>query len=122
MQIRVYVEDTDLGGIVYHANYLKYCERARSETFFQNNIPLGENGCFFAVKSLEANYIKPSYLKDLLDVATEVLQCKKTSFIMRQTITRNGEKVFEAVMVIVYLCQGKLKKIPQKTLDFLLAY
>lgn len=122
MQIRVYVEDTDLGGIVYHANYLKYCERARSEIFFQNSIPLGENGCFFAVKSLEANYIKPSFLKDLLDVKTEVLKCKKTSFTMRQTITRGDEKVFEATLVIVYLCQGKLKRIPQTTLNFLLAY
>lgn len=122
MQIRVYVEDTDLGGIVYHANYLKYCERARSEAFFKHKIPLGENGCFFAVKSIKANYVKPAYLGDLLDVDIKVLECKKASFTMNQTITREGEKVFEATLVIVYLCGKRPKKIPQKALDFLLTY
>lgn len=122
MKIRVYVEDTDIGGIVYHANYIKYCERARSEAFFQANIPLGKDGCFLAVKNLEANFIKPTYLGDLLEVKTEILERKKASFKALQTITRGDEKVFEMSLVIVYLCQGKPKRLPSQIYDFLLTY
>lgn len=122
MKIRVYVEDTDLGGIVYHANYIKYCERARSEAFFKNGIKLGENGCFYAVKSLEANYIKPSYLGDLLHVSTKLLEAKKASFTLLQSIFRDEEKVFEAKITLVYLHGEKPRRVPKETLDFLSSY
>ena len=91
MKIRVYYEDTDLGGIVYYANYLKFCERARSEIFFKNSLLPIKNGCHFIVVELKAKYIKPAKFADILEVKTKVLEIKRVYIKLKQTIFRDNE-------------------------------
>ena len=80
VQIRVYYEDTDAGGIVYHSAYLNFCERARSELFFQRGLsPVLESGHFVA-KRVEADYISSARLGDLLCIETKLLVMKGASF------------------------------------------
>jgi len=103
VKIRVYYEDTDLGGVVYHSNYLNFCERARSELFFaRGESPVLEEGHFVA-KSLEADYIKPALFADMLEVKTELLSLKFASFTLRQSIYRGEEKLFEMKIKLAYL-------------------
>jgi acyl-CoA thioester hydrolase len=103
MKIRVYYEDTDTGGIVYHSNYLNFCERARSEVFFSRGItPELESGHFVARK-IEANYFLPAKLGDLLDVKTELLEMKNASFSLKQSIFRDDKKLFELVITLAYI-------------------
>ncbi len=123
MKIRIYYEDTDAGGIVYHSNYFKYCERARSEAFFSNDVPLCNENCGFIVrKIIDADFIKPAFLGDLLDVHVKMVSHKKTSFTVLHEIYRNGEKIFQTHLLAVYVCDGKPSKIPQNVFDFLLKY
>ena len=78
MNIRVYYEDTDLGGIVYHANYIKFCERARSEIFFKNKIvPIDNKQNGFVVRNLKADFLATSTLGDLLSVVTSLIMLKR---------------------------------------------
>lgn len=121
MQIRVYYEDTDMGGIVYHTNYIKYCERARSEKFFRAGIKLGEGNCHFVVKDIGAHFLAPARLGDLLHVSTTVLTCKKVSCVVRHEISCENKKLFWADITLAYVCNGKLAKIDDEALDFLMS-
>lgn len=113
MQVRVYYEDTDVGGVVYHSNYLKFCERARSELFFSRNMsPILDEGAF-VVRSLKAEFLKPAMFGDLLDVSTEFMDMKAASLVLRQTIARGDEKLFEAEIRLAFVNGGKPAKIPQ---------
>lgn len=115
MKIRVYYEDTDVGGVVYHSNYLKFCERARSELFFSRDMsPILEEGAF-VVRSLKADFLKPAVFGDLLDVRTEFLDMKAASLTLRQTILRGEELLFEAQIRLAFVKDGKPVKIPQNT-------
>ena len=115
MQIRVYYEDTDVGGIVYHANYLKFCERVRSEAFFKRGLmPYNENGHFF-IKNLQAEYFKSAYLGDLLDVETKLLKMGAASFELRQSVMRKTEKLFLLDVTLVYVgVDGKIKRLNKR--------
>ncbi|CAM2932067.1 YbgC/FadM family acyl-CoA thioesterase [Helicobacter felis] len=88
MRFRVYYEDTDCGGIVYHANYLKYCERARSEVFFANDLSPCDQQGFFVVRSLQAQFFTPGKLGDTLEVLTKLKELKKVSVILEQEVIR----------------------------------
>lgn len=114
MKIRVYYEDTDTGGIVYHSNYLNFCERARSEAFFSRDLsPVLKTGSFVA-KKLEANFIKPAKLGELLEVKSELKQMKSASFTLTQTIYKDEEKLFEMDIVLVYINNdGRPQKIDE---------
>ena len=103
MKIRVYYEDTDTGGIVYHSNYINFCERARSEAFFCRDISPVLNEGSFVAKKLEANYIKPAKLGDMLDVKSELKHMAMTSFTLTQSIYKKKEKLFEMDIVLVYI-------------------
>lgn len=123
MQVRIYYEDTDSGGVVYHTNYLKFCERARSESFWQNGLKVAdENSGFLVKKILNADFIKPARLGDMVEVTSKVISHKKASFVIHHEILKEGEKIFETDILAVYLCDGKPSRIPQETLDFLIAY
>jgi len=113
MQIRVYYDDTDCGGIVYHSNYLKFCERARSELFFQKGLSPHNNNEFFVVKSCEANWIKPAKFSDILKINTKLIEKKSASILMYQEILRDNEKIFEATFKLVFLKNFKPTKIPK---------
>ncbi|WP_121021802.1 YbgC/FadM family acyl-CoA thioesterase [Helicobacter vulpis] len=88
MRYRVYYEDTDCGGIVYHANYFKYCERARSEVFFANHLSPHDQQGFFVVQSLQAQFLAPGKLGDTLEVFTRLKELKKVSVILEQEVLR----------------------------------
>jgi len=121
VQIRVYYEDTDAGGVVYHTNYIKYCERARSELFFSNDRPVSINDCHFVIKHLEADFVKPARLGDLLDVKTKLVSHKKTSMVIHHEIYKGETLLFKAELLAVYVdvTIGQPKRIDEETLAFL---
>ena len=114
--LRVYYEDTDLAGIVYYANYLKFIERARSEMLKEANVnqmDLIKRGYFFVVTSLKADYLKPAYFEDSLKVITEVAKIKGASIILQQTIFRSEKVLFEASIRLALLDKsGKAARLP----------
>jgi acyl-CoA thioester hydrolase len=114
--LRIYYEDTDLAGIVYYANYLKFIERARSEMLKEanvNQIDLIKRGYFFVVKSLKADYLKPAYFEDSLEVITEVTKIKGASIILQQSIFRSEKVLFEASIRLALLDKsGKAVRLP----------
>ena len=120
MQIRVYYEDTDMGGVVYHSNYLNFCERARSEAFFKRGLsPVVENG-HFVVKDLEAKYLQSSKLGDLLEVKSELIEMKSASFKLKQTIYRDEKVVFSMLITLVYLTfKGRPQKLDDATSELI---
>lgn len=130
MRIRVYFEDTDCGQIVYHTNYIKYCERARSELFFSQNIlPFGEN-CGFVLSSLNAKFIIPARLGDLLEVRSRVIKIRQTSLLIEQQIYRihsaidgSSEEILifsmEALLAFIDTRLQKPLKIPSHFLKVL---
>jgi acyl-CoA thioester hydrolase len=120
VQIRVYYEDTDLGGVVYHSNYLNFCERARSELFFsKGKSPVLAEGHFVA-KSLEADYIKPALFADLLEVKTELISIRFASFTLKQAIYRGEEKIFEMKIKLAYLTHaGEVARFSDETRQLL---
>ena len=118
-KLKVYYEDTDSGGVVYYANYLKFLERARTEALFSigysNNKIQQDFNSLIIVKSCNIEYKKPTYLEDELTVRSFVKSITKTSFFMNQIITRNNEMIVEAQIHLVFVNKdGKPKKIPEQ--------
>tara|TARA_Y100000766_G_C18779670_1_gene542619 strand:+ start:420 stop:842 length:423 start_codon:yes stop_codon:yes gene_type:complete len=118
-KLKVYYEDTDSGGVVYYANYLKFLERARTEALFSigysNNKIQQDFNSLIIVKSCNIEYKKPAYLEDELTVRSFVKSITKTSFFMNQIITRNNEVIVEAQIHLVFVNKdGKPKKIPEQ--------
>jgi len=112
VQIRVYYEDTDTGGVVYHSNYLNFCERARSEAFFRVGLtPVLQNGHFVA-RRVEADYISSAKLGDMLQVKTKFLEMRAASFKLSQSIYRDEKKIFELHITLAYInFEGNPQKI-----------
>lgn len=123
MQIRVYYEDTDVGGVVYHSNYLNFCERARSQLFFDaGRSPILETGHFVA-KHIDADYLKSAKFADILEVKTTLLELKNASFSLLQQVFRGEEKLFEMTIVLVYIdFNGNVSKIPKSEKEFLSSF
>ena len=114
MQIRIYYEDTDCGGIVYHANYLKFCERARSEWFFSSGLLPNDEKFGFVVKNMQLEFLQSSKLGDVLEMHAKILQLKHASIVLEQWITLKEKKIFFATLVLVCVQKdGKISKIPQ---------
>ena len=120
MKFRVYYDDTDAGGIVYHANYLKFCERARSELFFERGKSPAVDGGHFVVKHIEASFIKPAKLGDLLEVKNKIKEMKNASMSLTQTIYKDDTKIFEMTSTLVYVKDGKPSKVSEETKNFFL--
>lgn len=110
--MRVYYEDTDTGGVVYHSNYLNFCERARSEAFFSKGMtPVLQNGHFVA-RRVEADFIKSAKLGDELCVETRLIEMRAASFKLLQTIFKENEKIFELKITLAYInFEGRPQKI-----------
>lgn len=121
LPVRVYYEDTDAGGIVYYANYLKFAERARTEFIRalgvrqQDNLE-EEDKFGFAVKHCEIDYKSPAILDDELVVTVEVLSLKGASVTMHQEIRRGDEVLAEIDITVVYLSlkQKRPVRIPKE--------
>ena len=116
---KVYYEDTDAGGVVYYANYLKFIERARSEIIkslgFSNTNLREKFNLFFIVKYCNINYKKPAKLEDELIVFTSVVSLSKTSLVMKQDVKRHDDLVAEAEVCLVAVnMKGKPTKIPEE--------
>ena len=117
--LKIYYEDTDSGGVVYYANYLKFLERARTEALYSigysNNKILEKFESLIIVKSCNIEYKKSSHLEDELMVRSFVKSITKTSFFMNQIITKAEETIVEAQVHLVFVSkEGKPKKIPEE--------
>ena len=120
LQIRVYYEDTDLAGIVYYANYLKFIERGRSEFVRALGIDQtrlrDERGIVFAVRRVEADYLSPARLDDLLTVTTTLASIGGASLVMDQTVSRGDRTLFAAKVTLVCLgADGRAARLPAQT-------
>ena len=118
-KLKVYYEDTDSGGVVYYANYLKYLERARTEALFSigfsNTKIQNEFNSLIIVKSCNIEYKKPAYLENELTIRSFVKSITKTSFFMNQIITKDKETIVESQIHLVFVNrQGKPSKIPEE--------
>ena len=120
--IKVYYEDTDAGGIVYYANYLKYLERARTEALVKidlsNQKIKDDFGALIIVKSCNVDYKKSAYLEDILNIKSNIISITKTSFIMKQIIIKNKTIIVDAKVHLVFVNEKvKPVKIPQLIID-----
>ncbi len=120
--VKVYYEDTDAGGVVYYANYLKYLERARTEALLNiglsNTKIKNDYGALIIVKSCNIEYKKSAYLEDDLLTKTFVESTSKTSFLMNQSIFKDEELIVEAKIHLVFINEKfKPIKIPKQILS-----
>jgi len=101
--VRVYYEDTDAGGVVFYANYLKFFERARTEMLrdmgYEQDQLIAEQNIIFVVRAVQVDYLTPARFNELLDVTAEVTLAKKVSLNFEQTIARDGD----------VLCKGNIR-------------
>ena len=117
--LKVYYEDTDSGGVVYYANYLKFLERARTEALYSigysNKKVKDDFDALIIVKACNIEYKKSAYLEDELNIRSFVKSITKTSFFMNQIITRDEDTIVEAQVHLVFVDQkGKPVKIPDE--------
>ena len=117
-KFKIYYEDTDAGGIVYHANYFKYLERARSEAIYSlgltNTNLQKDHDTLIIVKSCNIEYKKPAKFEDELEIISSILSKTRTSFTMLQIIKKNEEIISEATVQLVTVNkEGKPIKIPE---------
>ena len=118
-KLKVYYEDTDSGGVVYYANYLKFLERARTEALFSigfsNKKIQGKFNSLIIVKSCNIEYKKSAFLEDELKVRSFVKSITKTSFFMHQIISKDDDVIVEAQVHLVFINkEGKPIKIPDE--------
>lgn len=113
---RVYYEDTDLAGIVYYANYLKFIERARTEWVRDKGIDQGAlkaRGLVFAVRRIEADYLKPARFDDILTVETAEIARTPARLVLSQVVKREGVPLFSAEVTLVCLkLDGSPTRLP----------
>lgn len=120
--IRVYYEDTDSGGVVYHSNYLNFMERARTEWLrslgFEQDELIANHQCIFAVHSMQLNFRRPAKFNDALVVRSKIMAVSGASFEFEQNIYRGDELLCEAVVKIACLNANRFRpmSIPPKLL------
>lgn len=125
IKVKVYYEDTDAGGVVYYANYLKYFERARTEFLEFLGIKVSDyakHGIKFVVVRTEIDYISPAKLGDILEVQTEIFELKKVSLSFRYNVKRQEDNKLIAKGITKLACVDnnlKLIKIPEKIYSLL---
>jgi acyl-CoA thioester hydrolase len=128
LPVRVYYEDTDAGGIVYHANYLRFAERGRTEMLravgIHQNALRAETGLAFAVYKGDVHYMKPAKLDDVLLVETELKELTGASMRVRQTIRRDdGEDLVQFnAQVVCLTADGRAARLPNSLRDVLARY
>ena len=120
--VRVYYEDTDFTGIVYHANYLRYMERGRTNhlrllgadhrALFEETAKEAP-GYAFVVRSMNIEYLKPARMDDVLDVVTEPEEVKGASITLRQRVMRGDELLVEAHVRVAFISGGRARPIPK---------
>ena len=116
-QVRVYYEDTDLAGIVYYANYLKFIERARStmvrEAGIDQNAMKDSDGLVFAVRHVDATYLKPAKMDDELRIATKLQQLSGAQLLFEQDVFRGDEMLFSSKITVICMNgAGRVVRLP----------
>ena len=115
LPVRVYYEDTDAGGVVYYANYLKFCERARTEwlrTFgVSQQALIDEQGLGFVVRSVQADYRASARLDDALEVITQVAMLRRASILFEQQLVRGQELLFTARVLLASIDLRRQKPV-----------
>jgi acyl-CoA thioester hydrolase len=113
LPIRVYFQDTDAGGVVYHANYLNFMERARTEWLrthgYSNAGLMKEFGMIFVVRSIRLDYLKPALLDDCLDVTADIKEIGRSRITLAQSILRGTEMLTEAEVHLVCVSMANFK-------------
>ncbi|MDC0657503.1 tol-pal system-associated acyl-CoA thioesterase [Leisingera sp. SS27] len=107
--VRVYYEDTDMGGIVYHANYLRFIERARSDWVRGIGVDqnaMREGGLIYVVRRIEADYLAPARFDEELLVTTSMHNVTPARMVLNQEVTRGGQPLFRAQVTIVCITTG----------------
>jgi len=121
--VRIYYEDTDAGGVVFYANYLKFFERARTEMLrsmgFEQNELITSEGIIFVVRSVQVDYLSSARFNDLIQVSAEVVQTGKASLTFKQHITRGDDVLTKSVIRIACLDTQTMrpKVIPEYLLE-----
>ena len=114
--IRVYYEDTDMGGVVYHANYLKFIERARSDYvrgLGNDQNAMRDHGIVWVIRRIEADYLAPARFDDELIVETQFLSRSGVRLTMGQLVKRGETEIFRATVTAVCMnAQGKPVRLP----------
>ena len=122
MQVRVYYEDTDFSGIVYHANYLRFMERGRTnhlrlmgaEQHALFAEALAETpGFAFVVRSMQIEYLKPARMDDVLDIVTWPREVKGASITLGQEVRRGPDLLVKAEVRVAFICDGRAQPIPR---------
>lgn len=117
LPLRVYYEDTDAAGVVYYANYLRFCERARTEWLrslgFGQQALLAESGIAFVVRSVQADYFRPARLDDTLEVHTRVNSLRRASIVFHQEVRRRDEDapLFSAQILVACIDWERQKPV-----------
>ncbi|WP_304618129.1 tol-pal system-associated acyl-CoA thioesterase [Paracoccus sp. (in: a-proteobacteria)] len=117
IRLRVYYEDTDLAGIVYYANYLRFIERGRSDWLRELGLDQRalkeDQGIVFAVRRIEADYLAPARFEDVLDVTTALSEARPARLVLTQEVLRDGLALFRATVTIVCLgAAGRPVRLP----------
>ncbi len=115
LPVRVYFQDTDAGGVVYHASYVNFMERARTEWLrsfgFTNAGMMKELGVVFVVRSLKLDYLKPALLDDLLDVSAQLKAIGRSRVTLHQTMMRGEEVLVEGEIHLVSIALDTFKPV-----------
>ena len=113
LPVRVYFQDTDAGGVVYHASYVNFFERARTEWLrthgYTNTSLMKEFGMVFVVRSLKLDYLKPAQLDDLVDVSAQIREIGRSRITLTQTVRRGEELLTEAEVHLVCVALESFK-------------
>jgi len=123
--VRVYWEDTDAGGVVYYANYLRFMERARSEWLraygFEQDVLRDASGVVFVVRRVEVDYLSPARFNDQIDVSVELQELGRASLSVEQTLTRGATRLVSAQVTLACVDAARFKpvKIPSPILQAL---
>ncbi len=123
--LRVYYEDTDFSGYVYHANYLRFFERSRTEFLraagvTQSALHRARAGLVFVVSRIEVDYLRPAAMDDLLNIATSVEEARGPMIRLRQEITREGVALSRALVTIIAVRDGRPVRLPPEVKTALL--
>jgi acyl-CoA thioester hydrolase len=123
LAVRVYYEDTDFSGRVYHASYLRFMERGRTEWLrsfgYEHGALAGEQGVVFAVRSLSIDYLAPAVIDDLLRVETRAATVRGAAIDFAQTVSRGEQTLATARVLVVSLRNGRPTRVPQELRTYL---
>jgi acyl-CoA thioester hydrolase len=116
IKVKIYYEDTDAGGVVYYANYLRFMERARTEFLAEHGVNIAElhnEGLFFVVVHVDITYKKPARLGEIIDVTTEVIELKRASMTIRNCICKDDFVMVDALLTFACIDRdGKPRRFP----------